>query len=124
MAPGSSYYHSGGDYGRVPIDAAGGGFSLVESHYDAASGQFTDRVPEWIVLQRSPLVIYSDVPESLERLVRDRYDLVRVFRAQKPGARTTYDQQDAFFLPLVGLDAMIRIGPTFEIYHLRPSGTS
>ena len=120
---GSSLYHSGGSYGRLPFELAGADFAIAESTYDDAAGQFSDgKLPDWIVLQRSPLVLYSDVPQSLERLVRDRYDLVRVFNAQNPRSSPTYDQQDAFFLPLVGLDSMTRLGPNFEVYRLRNDG--
>jgi hypothetical protein len=122
---GSSLYQSGGDFGRLPFESVGPAFRVVESTFDPGSGEFSDgRLPDWIVLQRSPLVIYSDVPDALERLVHERYDLVRVFLSHKPQSRGIYDQQDAFFLPLTGLDQMTRLGPSFEIYRLRQDGSS
>jgi hypothetical protein len=76
-------------------------------------------LPDSIILQRSPLVLYSNVPDGLERIVGDRYALVRSFRSAADDATRVYDQQDALFLPLAGLAGVDRMGPSFEIYRLR-----
>jgi hypothetical protein len=99
---------------------------LNESGYDAATGQFTrdGRPPDWIIVQRSPLILYSRVPEGVERIVRERYDLVRAFPVEIGAGVRIYDQQDALFLPLQGLDGVERIGPGFDVYRLRGGARS
>ena len=86
-----------------------------------SGGQFTrdGRLPDWIILQRSPLVLYSAVPDAVQRIAADRYERVRDFPVADERASRRYDQQDALFLPLTGLAGVERIGPSFEIYRLR-----
>ena len=117
IPPGSTVYHTGAPYGHVYWAP---GLALHEWHYDEASGTFGDgaRVPQWIILQRSPLMHYSYVSPTIERLVRDRYELVRSFPVTADGSDRLYDQQDAFFLPLDGLAGIERPGPSYEIYRL------
>ena len=114
-------YHSGETYGRVPFYLSDPPLNVVLCDYDEATGQFTPdgRLPTRIILQRSPLLLYSRVPDGVERLVRDRYDLVRRFPVARTDRPRTYDQQDALFLPLADLAGIDRIGPSFEIYRLR-----
>jgi len=118
IPPENTVYHTGEPYGHVYWAPALG---LHEWHYDEAKGNFGDgaRVPQWIILQRSPLIHYSRIPAAIERLVHDRYDLVRAYPASADGVDRTYDQQDAFFLPLEGLAGIERPGPSFEVYRLR-----
>ena len=120
VEPGSRVYQSGSGYGQVPF-ALAKGITIVESKYDEAAGQFTPdpRLPDWVVLQRSPLVLYSYTPPALERLVREQYDLIDALPTESRGPRRVYDQQDAFFLPLAGLTGIKRPGPAFEFYRLR-----
>jgi hypothetical protein len=126
IPPGSLVYHSGGPYGHIAFDVKGVELTVNECGYDEATGRFTPdgARPDWIILQRSPLAAYSYVPAGIERLVREQYDLVRTFVAEAPDPRATYDQQDAFFLPLTGLDTVKRPGPNFEIYRLRNRGSA
>jgi hypothetical protein len=121
IPPGSLVYHSGGRYGHVPFDLPREQLVLKECEYDEETGRFMpeDRPPDWIILQRSPLVLYSYVPPNLDRLVRRTYALAGVFSAGTPGPDRTYDQQDAFFLPLGHLEGIRRLGPDFEIYRRR-----
>lgn len=121
---GSLVYHSGETYGRVPFYLSNPPLSVVQCNYDEATGQFTPdgRLPTRIILQRSPLLLYSRVPEGVERLVRDRYELMRRFQVTGTDSPRTYDQQDALFLPLADLAGIDRIGPSFEIYRLRAGG--
>lgn len=118
---GSLVFHSGGRYGHVPFDLPNEQLVVNECGYDERTGRFTpgDRLPDWIILQRSPLTTYSHVPVGLERIVRESYDLVNAFGTGALSAARVYDQQDAFFLPLSGLDGIKRPGPEFEIYRQR-----
>jgi hypothetical protein len=109
-----SFYQSGERYGHIPVRIDGREIAHFAS-YDTATGRFEEE-PHWILLQRSPLVIYSAVPASLEQIVRERYVLVRRFPTGNDHPSVVYDQQDAFFLPLKGLGAIARPGPAFELY--------
>lgn len=121
IAPGSLVYHSGDPYGRVPFDMQGLELSVATCDYDEAAGRFTPdgARPDWIILQRSPLVAYSHVPAGVERIVREEYDAAAVFSPGNTSPRAVYDQQDAFFLPLAGLDGTLSPGPRIEVYRHR-----
>jgi hypothetical protein len=116
VPPDNSLYQSGEKYGYVPMKIDGRDVARV-STYDVDSGQFESGEPDWILLQRSPLVFYSPVPPHLDQLVRERYVLVRKFPTGGDHPGTVYDQQDAFFLPLEGLGGVTRPGPAFELFH-------
>ena len=122
---GSVVCQTGGPDGRVPFALEGRSPTITESEWDENAKQFT-ALPAWVVVQRSPLVLYSAVPEALERVLRDDFDLVTRYPTESPGASATstrvdrlYDQQDAFYLPLRGLDGLERPGPEFEVYRRR-----
>jgi hypothetical protein len=114
-------YHSGESYGRIPFTLSDPPLRVELCDFDESSGQFTrgGRLPDWIVLQRSPLVLYSRVPDRVQRIVDQRYDLVRTFAVAEDNRPRLYDQQDALFLPLAGLAGVERMGPGFELYRLR-----
>jgi hypothetical protein len=118
---GSLVYHSGESFGRVPFQLSDPPVNFEECDYDETTGRFTPdgRLPDWIILQRSPLVLYSRVPDGVLTLVTEGYDLVRIFPVAAEDPSRIYDQQDALFLPLAGLAGVERIGPTFEVYRLR-----
>ena len=122
VAPGSSFYQSGGQFGRVPLDLPGQEVSVRELRFDEAAGIFTADgatnpiLPDWIVIQRSPLVAYSYVPVTLEQVVRQHYRMTARIDSHDDRAGRVYDQQDAFFLPLSGLAGVSRVGPNIEVY--------
>jgi len=88
--------------------------------FDRNADRFEPTEPDWVLLQRSPLRLYSAVPKTVERIVGERYELQRTFLAGDSRSRGRfYDQQDAFFLPLSGLDGLERPGPSFELYRRR-----
>jgi hypothetical protein len=121
VAPGDSIYLSGREYGRTPLPVRAGHVAVEERH-PGADGVFArdltgvEQLPTWLVLQRSPLREYSQVPGRIDTLARTRYTRVALVAATEPGHRGTYDQQDALFLPLWGLGGVLRIGPTVEIH--------
>lgn len=119
VRPEHSFYQSGEKYGYVPLNIDGHHIAHVRN-YDIPSGVFDPDEPDWILVQRSPLVFYSPVPPRLEQLVRERYVLVRRFPTGADRSGAIYDQQDAFYLPLKGLGGLTRPGPAFELY--RKSG--
>ncbi|HWW85314.1 MAG TPA: glycosyltransferase family 39 protein [Vicinamibacterales bacterium] len=120
VPPDSLVYHSGGAYGHVPFALEGRELPLRECAFDEATGRFDAGQPDWIIVQRSPLVLYSDVPPALERVIADGYRLVHTFPVESgPPTRRLYDQQDAYFMPLEGFDGLKRPGPRFDLYQKR-----
>jgi hypothetical protein len=121
IPPGSIVYQSGESYGLAPYDIDGRSLNIHLRGY--ANDHFTPEggpLPDWIILQRSPLALYSAVPAGVEQLVRERYEPAAAFTPAPPRPDRVYDQQDAFFLPLEGLTGIERPGPNFEVYSLRP----
>ena len=114
LSPESSVYQSGERYGYVPMVIDGRAIAHT-AVYDAREG-FGSENPDWILVQRSPLLAYSSVPAPLETLLAQRYELVKTFPTGGEWPGRVYDQQDAFFLPLGRLDGVTRPGPAFELY--------
>lgn len=115
VTAGSRVYQSGAPYGAVPLDALG----VEECAFDPVEGRFGPADPDWVLVQRSPLVLYSAVPETLRRRLRDEYMKVAEFPTEDRPAARLYDQQDAFYVPLAGFDGVVRPGPAFELYRRR-----
>jgi hypothetical protein len=116
----SLVYQSGEPMGHAMLSIDGKPAALRTASYDNASGTFAPADPDWIIVQRSPLVLYSSVPASLERVLAERYTLARAFSTEsRTDVVRTYDQQDAFYLPLAGLEGIRRPGPAFELYQRR-----
>jgi hypothetical protein len=117
IAPGSLLYQTGESYGHASLamDARRPPIRIVR--YAPATGRFSPAEPEWILVQRSPLALYSAVPPGLDAVLRERYVLVRRFpTGSDASVRRLYDQQDAFYVPLAGLEGLRRPGPAFELY--------
>jgi 4-amino-4-deoxy-L-arabinose transferase-like glycosyltransferase len=111
-----SLHDATGPYSRLDLAA-------VPFHpwfFDPAAQSFGDpegRTPDWLVLDESPLRLYSGAPFELRELARQKYSLVQTFPATRGRARAAvYDQQDAFFLPFSRFDTVVRPGPTILIY--------
>ena len=84
--------------------------------FDAGSGTFAGgEPPEWIIVQESPLRMYSWVPDTL-RQVLTHYRLRQAFRGMDVNGWHVFDQQDAFYLPLAGFDSVGRPGPNLLMY--------
>ncbi len=110
---GASVYQSGAAYGHVQLPAD-------RSLHDVSSADMTaalhgGKAPDFVLLQRSPLSLYSSVSTELLDFVQRGYSLVQAFPVGDDRPRL-YDQQDAFFLPLTGLRGIVRPGPAFELY--------
>jgi hypothetical protein len=122
IPPGSSFLQTGGSYGDVPLGIEGRDLDVRLATFDDGAGAFRPADPDWVLVQRSPLNVYSHVSASLETVLAARYELVRRFPTQGttpvPPDRI-YDQQDAFFLPLTRLDGLLRPGPAFDLYARR-----
>jgi hypothetical protein len=112
LPPDAVVYQSGSSYGRALWPPS---IRIHERTFDAATGRFDPNEPDWLLIQRSPLQQYSEIPAGVASLLGTSYERVRAFPVGDERARV-YDQQDAFFLPLAGLDGLDRPGPTFDLY--------
>ncbi len=116
---GSVVCQTGAAYGRAPLSLNERSRSYVDCEYDERIGRFSGDA-QWVLVQRSPLVLYSPVPAALEQLLREQYTLLASFPAAHPGSDDRlYDQQDAFYLPLRGFTGIQRPGPSFDLYRRR-----
>jgi hypothetical protein len=112
----ATIYHSGNPIAKLQWPAS---LALHEVAFDAAAGTFDPAEPDFVLLQTSPLTLYSDVPASLAGIVERDYQRVQSWPAADDRPRL-YDPQDAFFLPLAGFGGIERPGPSFELYARRP----
>lgn len=118
----STFGQTGESYGHVPLGFEGRQLDVRVVLFDKNVQAFTPGAPEWVLVQRSPLAYYSAVPSSYEAVLRSDYDVVHDFRTGADNAKgRVYDQQDAFYLPLSGFANIVRPGPSFELYHKRPT---
>jgi hypothetical protein len=125
---GASLYQSGSLYGALEIEAPGMPSAFTRWDFDEARGAFVvrgapqSRGPDWIVLQQSPLSVYSAVPQPVSSIASsDQYVQVRSFVAIDPSTQNhVFDWQDAFFLPLSGFHGIRRPGPNFHVYQRVP----
>jgi hypothetical protein len=132
VAHGASLYQTDLTYGRLELEDPGHRPWFDAWDLDAATGMFTRRDvpqpvgPDWIVVQRSQVRMYSRVPAPIERLTASGdYVRVRSFTATElDAAGNVYDQQDAFFLPIAGFHAVRRPGPNFDVYQRRSGRTA
>ncbi len=117
LEPGSLLYQSGEPYGYAALVENGRGANVRLATFNPETARFFPDDPDWILIQRSGLVVYSNVPPALESRLRADYTLVRSFpTAVTERSDRVYDQQDAFYIPLSGLEGLERPGPGFELY--------
>jgi hypothetical protein len=114
LRPEHTLHDAGGDYTRLDLGSA----PFHDWRYDAATRSFgaIGAMPDWIVIEESPLREYALVPESLRDLTLERYTLAQEVRAIADSAGAVFDRQDAFFLPIAGFAGVERPGPNVRIY--------
>ena len=121
---GETVYISGSHNGRPDLFVRGKPGPLTVVTFDPQAQVFRNPdggevpSPQWIVVQQSPLIQYSHVPDAITQRLRD-YDLRYRVRAVDMNQPHVYDQQDAWFLPLAGFDGVARPGPNLSIYRRR-----
>jgi 4-amino-4-deoxy-L-arabinose transferase-like glycosyltransferase len=115
-------YQTGAIYGHAQLDDG-----RQEQQFDERAGMFllggvpTSAMPRVVVVQTSPLVAYSQVPETLRPLLMKDYHLVQSFEVEnrRVPIEPVFGQEDAFFVPLGGIERYIRPGPRIDIFELR-----
>jgi len=116
----TSVYQTGSRYGRLQLGRALPLWSFDEdSRAFAVDAVPTEAFPDWIVVQRSPIRYYSQIPLGLEDILRACYGLSGTVLAMTRSEGRVYDQQDAFFLPLDDFSGIRRPGPDFYLYQRR-----
>ncbi|GAK51911.1 hypothetical protein U14_03157 [Candidatus Moduliflexus flocculans] len=74
-------------------------------------------LPDYIILQKSPLLGRDSVPDGIERLIDEQYCLIKTFEAGNIRHKENwYDQMDTFYLPFHGFYEIERPGPNLHIY--------
>jgi 4-amino-4-deoxy-L-arabinose transferase-like glycosyltransferase len=105
---GASVFQNGSLYGQVPL--------VPEGIYHMTP---LDLFPELVIIQSSPLTAYSEQPPDWRQKIAGRYkEILRVpvERLTATGPDPVFDQQDAFFVPVVGFERYVRPGPAIEIF--------
>ena len=91
--------------------------------YDAGKKKFTyndeevQGLPDYIIIEESPLLLYSATSEGVREILRRNYTLLEEFKALDMNEKgNVYDQQDAFYMPFSGFRGVVRPGPNIYIY--------
>jgi len=123
--PAGSTICMAGNYGHLQLERAPAPPKYQYVQYDRRAERFVVRgqpvaeMPEWVVVQRSPLP-YSDLSPVLQRVLDTEYMLAHTVRAGALFQRgNVYDVQDAFYAPYGGFRGVERAGPNLEIYARR-----
>jgi hypothetical protein len=118
---GTSLYQACSFWGKVRMIP---GYRQWDREERAASFRFRGRrcegLPEYVVVEWSPLRNYSTHPAGFIELLEQHYVPVRCLVAADLGERgNVYDHQDAFYLPFAGFRGVECPGPNLEIYRRR-----
>jgi hypothetical protein len=117
LAEEESVYQTGSRYGQLQLGKPRPVWLFDENRSAFfVNDDLTYEYPDWIVVQRSPIHYYSQVPAGIEEILADCYGLNETVLAATRSADRIYDQQDAFFLPLDDFSGITRPGPDFYIY--------
>lgn len=77
-------------------------------------------LPDYIIIKEHPLKIYSEIPEPIQRLCKEKYQLIKSFEViELENPNHLFDQQDAFFVPLIGFKHISHPGPNIFIFQKR-----
>jgi hypothetical protein len=78
-----------------------------------------DGIPDWLVIPETAVPQFSYCPPEVQRLARERYDVVYSVKAMDLSGNL-FDRQDAFFYPYAGFQGARRGGPNYVVYARRP----
>lgn len=121
---GSRIYQTGSKYSRLQ-SIAGLPADIYYSEFRTPGVHFVTRtleennLPDYILVQQSPLKAYDRVPDKLLQRIQTDYRLIKTFIAVNPDSKSNwYDQLDAFYIPFTGFEDLTRPGPNIYIYQL------
>lgn len=84
-------------------------------------GKTEENFPEYIIVEESPLLIYSTPQNDIQEILKKAYTLKAAFSAIDVNEeKNRFDQQDAFYLPFAGFKNIKRPGPNLYIYKRNP----
>jgi len=111
---GSSIGFAGSKYSRIKLSA---GYRLSQIYESLARQEaaISEDQPIYLIVEKSPLLFYSYIPDNLNNIIKEKYRILKVF-AVGSGNKSIYDQQDAFYIPYAGFFKIIRPGPDILIY--------
>jgi hypothetical protein len=121
---GSTVYLTGSHYGHPDLSRRDSPSPFDTPTFDERIQRFRTRSgavierPDWLIVQESPLIIYSRVPDIIRELL-PHYELLQSFRAIDLQAWHIFDQQDALYIPLAGFQRVGRPGPNLFVYRLK-----
>ena len=121
---GSRIYQTGSKYSRLqsiaglPADIYYSEFHVPGVHFATRTLE-ENNLPDYILMQQSPLKAYDRVPDNLLQKIQTDYRLIKTFIAINPDSDSNwYDQLDAFYVPFTGFKDLTRPGPNIYIYQL------
>lgn len=81
------------------------------------SGKDKDILPKYVVVEESPLKIYSIISNEQKELLQKSYRLCKLFKAINVNNKANwFDQDDAFYIPFIGFKDIERPGPNIYVY--------
>jgi hypothetical protein len=81
------------------------------------SGLELSCLPRYIIVEESPLVLYSIITPGLKELLQKFYYPLKDFKVVNIyNSNNQFDQEDAFYLPFVGFKDIQRPGPNIYIF--------
>ncbi|MGB3478371.1 MAG: glycosyltransferase family 39 protein [bacterium] len=79
--------------------------------------KYKNTLPDYIIIQESPLTAYSKVHKKIMESVRTAYNLRKAFKVSDVrNKENLFDQQDCFFIPYVGFKDVTQPGPNYYIF--------
>ena len=88
-----------------------GRFQFIKRYRDG------DDLPQYIITEESPLIVYSQIPKTINDLLKNSYHLKKSFEViNVKNKENLFDQQDAFYIPFVGFQEIRRPGPNLYVY--------
>jgi 4-amino-4-deoxy-L-arabinose transferase-like glycosyltransferase len=90
--------------------------------YDEPRRRFIEKeyLPDYILLESSSLILYSRIPEGIQKLLDTFYFQRKFFESMEIKAgENLFDQQDAFYLPFIGFSMVQRPGPNLLLFQKR-----
>lgn len=126
MPAGATVYQSGSIYSQVQWKGPSLFAPAEDWSFEEAAARFfragapSVSQPDFVIVQESPLELYTAVPRALDVVLAQDYTLVQRIEAYDPAAISgVFDRIDAFFLPLSGFGGIHRPGPNMAIYRKR-----